>query len=140
MKTAFSIWEHRIAPVFDTARQIYLVESDGMRISAEKTHSIARDDPEQTIAWLAEHGVQSLVCGAVSRPLQERLADAGIKVIPFVAGELRQVIQAFSEDKLNRAEYAMPGCCRGRSMRRRKGQATRCAGQRGFRQGRSFGV
>jgi len=140
MKTAFSVWEHRIAPVFDTARQIHLVESDGAQISAENTHPVSRNDFEQKIVWLTEHGVQTLVCGAVSRPLQELLASAGIKVIPFVAGDLRQVIQASFDGSLNSAEFKMPGCCGGRSMRRRKGRGGRCAGQRDFRQGRSAGV
>jgi predicted Fe-Mo cluster-binding NifX family protein len=111
MKTAFSVWEQRIAPVFDTARQIHLVESTGTRITAEKAHAMTGDDVPQLIAWLSEQGVGTLVCGAVSRPLQEQLAAAGIKVVPFVAGDLRQVIQASFDGSLTGAAFAMPGCC-----------------------------
>jgi hypothetical protein len=35
MKAAFAYWDHRIAPVFDTARRIHLVEADSGRIVAE---------------------------------------------------------------------------------------------------------
>ena len=129
MKTAFSVWEQRIAPVFDTARQIHLVESDGTRITSEKAHAISGEDVPQKVAWLAEQGVATLVCGAVSRPLQQQLASVGIKVVPFVAGDLRQVIQASFDGSLNGAEFTMPGCCGRRRMGRRHA-AERCCASR----------
>ncbi len=127
MKTAFSVWENRIAPVFDTARQIHLVEFDGMRIAAEKAHAISGDEVTQKVSWLAEQGVSTLVCGAVSRPLQERLSAVGIKVVPFVAGELREVILASLDGTLCGAAFAMPGCCGQRRRRRLQGSG-RCCG------------
>jgi len=130
MKTAFSVWEHRIAPVFDTARQIHLVESDGTRITAEKAHVISGEDVPQKVAWLADQGVATLVCGAVSRPLQQQLASVGIKVVPFVAGDLRQVIQASLDGSLNGAAFAMPGCCGRRRMGRRQGAERCCAARK----------
>ena len=130
MKTAFSVWEQRIAPVFDTARQIHLVESDGTRITAEKAHAIAAENVPQKVAWLAEHEVSTLVCGAVSRPLQEQLAAVGIKVVPFVAGDLRQVIQASFDGTLSGAAFTMPGCCGRRRMRRQHGGGRCCAARK----------
>ena len=127
MKTAFSVWEQRIAPVFDISRQIHLVEFDGTRITTEKAHAISGEDVPQRVAWLAEQGVTTLVCGAVSRPLQERLAAAGINVVPFVAGELREVIRASLDGTLCGAAFAMPGCCGQRRRRRLQGSG-RCCG------------
>jgi predicted Fe-Mo cluster-binding NifX family protein len=51
--------------------------------------------------------------------LHETVTAYGIKVIPFIAGDLDEIIQAFLEGKLERDEFAMPGCC-GRG--RRQGQ------------------
>jgi predicted Fe-Mo cluster-binding NifX family protein len=127
MKTAFSVWEQRIAPVFDTARQIHLVESDGTRITAEKAHAISGEDLPQKVAWLSGQGVGMLVCGAVSRPLQERLAAVGITVVAFVAGDLRQVIQASFDGSLKGAAFRMPGCCGQRRTRRQHGAERCCA-------------
>ena len=127
MKTAFSVWDQRIAPVFDTARQIHLVESDGTRITAEKAHAISGENVPQMVTWLAEQGVTTLVCGAVSRPLQERLAAAGIKIVPFVAGELRQVIQASFDGSLSGSAFTMPGCCGRRQGWRGEGRRRCCA-------------
>ncbi len=130
MKTAFSVWEQRIAPVFDTARQIHLVESDGTRITAEKAHAISGEDVTQKVAWLAEQGVATLVCGAVSRIVQEHLTAGGIKVVPFVAGDLREAIQASFDGSLNGAAFAMPGCCGRRRMRRQRGGGRCCAARK----------
>ena len=127
MKTAYSVWEQRIAPVFDTACQIHLVESDGARIVSERAYALSGEDVPRKVEWLAEQGVATLVCGAVSRPLQERLASAGIKVVPFVAGELCQVIQASFDGSLNGAAFTMPGCCGRRRMRRQHGAGRCCA-------------
>lgn len=83
----------------------------------------------QMVAWLAEQGVTTLVCGAVSRPLQERLSAVGIKVVPFVAGDLRQVIQASFDGSLNGSAFTMPGCC-GRRRGRRGAARGRCRAKR----------
>ncbi len=131
MKAAFSVWESRIAPLFDTARKVYLVESRDGRTVSESDHTLAVDLP-QRFTWLTEQGVDTLVCGAVSRPLQERLSAAGIRVIPFVAGGLREVIQAWRDGKLNGAAFAMPGCCGRRRQRRRRAAERCCAARNDF--------
>jgi predicted Fe-Mo cluster-binding NifX family protein len=111
MKTAFSIWKHRIAPVFDTAQQLCVVESAGGKIKAESTHELAGSDLAKKTDWLLQQGVSTLVCGAVSRLHQEKLVVAGIKVVPFVAGDIRQVMQAYFDGTLKHAVFKMPGCC-----------------------------
>lgn len=121
MKTALFVWDHRIAPVFDTARHLHLVESDGGRIEKESAHTLSGDELSHKVAWLAKQGVDTLVCGAVSRLFQEQIEAAGIKVIPFVAGGLRQVMQAYLKGTLKRPTFMMPGCY-GRRHRR-------CAGR-----------
>ena len=119
MKAAFAYWDNRIAPVFDIARQIHVVEAESGRIVAETEEVLADDLPVQKALRLAELGVGTLVCGAISRPLHEMVAAYGIRVIPFVAGDLREVIQAWLSGDLEGDAFAMPGCCgRGRGRRR----------------------
>ena len=72
MKTAFAHWDDRIAPVFDIARRIHVVEADSGRIVAEAGEVLADDLPVQKAHRLVELGVGTLVCGAISRPFQER--------------------------------------------------------------------
>lgn len=119
MKTAFAYWDNRIAPVFDTARHLHVVEAESERIIRETQEPLADDLPVKKALRLADLGVGTLVCGAISRPLHELVASYGIQVFPFVAGELREIIQAWLDGNLGRDAFAMPGCCgRGRSHRR----------------------
>jgi predicted Fe-Mo cluster-binding NifX family protein len=112
MKAAFSVWDNRIAPVFDVARHILLVETKSGRIVKEQQATLADAVPLQKAACLAELDVDVLVCGAVSRALQEVLAAYEIRTIPFVAGNLRQVIGAWLAGKREIELFAMPGCCK----------------------------
>jgi predicted Fe-Mo cluster-binding NifX family protein len=120
MKTAFAVWNNRIAPVFDTARQIHVVEAESGQIDREMQEPLPDELPVQKALRLAELGVGTLVCGAISKPLHEIVAAYGIQLIPFVAGDLREVIQAWLSGNLERDTFAMPGCC-GRGRRRRRG-------------------
>ncbi len=116
MKAAFAYLDTRIAPVFDTAQKIHLVEVESKRIISETQALLTHDLPMQKTLCLAELGVTTLVCGAITRPLQAMVAAYGIQVIPFVAGDLKEVIQAWLKDGLYGNAFAMPGCCgRGRS-------------------------
>lgn len=126
MKTAFSNWNQRIAPVFDTAQFLSLVEAAGGQITGESSHDLTAMALGHKIDWLLQQGVGTLVCGAVSRLLQEQLEAAGIQVISFVAGDLEEVRQAYFAGTLDRAVFRMPGCC---GRRRRS-----CAGQGHARQ------
>ncbi len=117
MKAAFPFWEDRIAPVFDSARRICIVEVEFGRIVQEDREPLIGDLPVQKALCLTELGVATLVCGAISRPLQEMLTGYGIQVVPFVSGDLSEVIRAWISGRLNRSAFAMPGCSRGRQRR-----------------------
>jgi len=47
----------------------------------------------------------------------------GITVVSFVSGDLREVIRAWEENRINEADFAMPGCCS--RFHRRAGCTTR---------------
>lgn len=110
-KTAFSSWNGRIAPVFDVARQVLLVETGLGRIVCQSQETLPGDDPGAKASRLSDLGVTTLVCGAVSRFLQRLVASHGITVVPFVAGDLREVVDAWIKGGLG-DDFAMPGCCR----------------------------
>jgi predicted Fe-Mo cluster-binding NifX family protein len=120
MNTAFAYWNERIAPVFDTARQIHVVKAECGRIMSEMQQTLLQELPVQKALRLVELGIGTLVCGAISRPLHETIAGYGIQVIPFVAGDLHEVIQAWLKGDLEHDTFTMPGCC-GRRRRQFRG-------------------
>lgn len=109
MKAAFSTWNNRIAPVFDVSRMAYIVEAESGDIVDERLEAFQNELPARKILRLVEWRVGTLVCGAISRPMQLILTAQGIRVIPFVAGELHEVIDAWVSGRVETAGFAMPG-------------------------------
>jgi predicted Fe-Mo cluster-binding NifX family protein len=109
MKTAFACWDDRIAPVFDTAGRVHVIVAKSGRIVME-TEEPLTDEPVQKAIRLVELRIDSLVCGAISRSLHAMVAAYGIKVIPFVAGDLRHVVRAWLSNGLEGNDFVMPGC------------------------------
>lgn len=116
-KTAFAYWNNRIAPVFDTARYLLIIESENGRSIGETREIFPDSLPVQKALRLLDMGVNGLVCGAISRLMHDLIAAYGIQVIPFVAGDLPDVVQAWLNGTMETDFFTMPGCCRWRRQR-----------------------
>jgi len=121
MKTAIPIWENRVSPVFDTAQKVLLCDIREGVVSGRREEGLASGFPKRRVSQLAEMGVNVLICGAISRSLANMVAAAEIQVIPFVAGDVDDVIRAFVDGRLAGPAFLMPGCC-GRRRRLRGGR------------------
>lgn len=112
MRVAFAAWNDRIAPVFDVSSRVRLCDIEGGKVVREVTKTLAGELPEARAAGISDLGVQALVCGAISRLLHDRIVLRGIRVVPFVTGDLREVIRAWTDGRFDAAVFAMPGCRR----------------------------
>ncbi|MCE5228457.1 NifB/NifX family molybdenum-iron cluster-binding protein [bacterium] len=110
MKVAIPIWQDRVSPVFDSSRRLLVVDVVDRKTSARKEIEIGGEAPER-IRRLDEASVELLICGAISEPLAKQVLAAGIRVIPFIAGEVDKILRAYMEARLPSAEFLMPGCC-----------------------------
>ncbi len=120
MKIAIPHCRGRVSPVFDVARNILVIETDGQVELGRQDVVINAEDPPMRAARLSEAGVDVLICGAISRPMEIAVVAAGIDVILQTCGEVETVLAAFLEGRLGRDAFRMPGCC-GRRRRRRRG-------------------
>ena len=114
MRTAFAVMDNRIAPVFDTARELLIISSETPTLKAAKRLLLGQSTYISRPLAIAECGADVLVCGAVSRPLRAMLEAYGIEVHPFVAGDVSNIVEAYYRGELDAPRFAMPGCRRGR--------------------------
>jgi predicted Fe-Mo cluster-binding NifX family protein len=128
LKTAFAHWDGRVAPVFDVARSVLVVESEGDALLSETEARMPSDSLAGKAAALSRLGVETLVCGAISRILLEIIAARDIRIVPFVAGELKKVVQAWLGGGLAGPSFRMPGCGFGGGGRRAWSAAGRGSG------------
>lgn len=135
MKTAVTVWEGRVSPVLDTAQSLVVAEIEAGRVLSQREETFLGNMPHEKVARLCALGVNVLVCGAVSRPLAELISSSGIHLIPFVSGELGEVLEAMAAGHLPDRAFSMPGCgCRQEHRYRRRRR--RCSAQQpGAKQG-----
>lgn len=112
MRVAVSVFNDRISPVFDVSRQIRILEVEKGRIVNEEINIYSDENPHRKVARLRDLNVKTLICGAVSRPLEQMLKDSGIHIIGFIAGSVDDVIKAFLTEEMPKAALMMPGCRR----------------------------
>ena len=135
MRVAIPHWQGRVSPVFDVAGNVLVIEIDGGAERARQEVVFNVDGPQARVARLRETGVDALVCGAISWPLEMAVSAAGIEVIPQTCGEVGSVLAAFIDGRLSQGAFLMPGCC----GRRRRFQGGRRRGARRWRNGQKGG-
>ena len=109
MKIAVPVCRNRIAPLFDVAATFVLFEAHDAGSSPTQTGAIDSTDGDTT-GLLIDAGVDTVLCGAISRYWQNRLNRLGIEVHGFLAGEIPVVAQTYwQEGPRGLARFAMPG-------------------------------
>jgi predicted Fe-Mo cluster-binding NifX family protein len=94
---------------------------------SRREESIPEIHPMLRARHLDALGVNVLICGAISRPLERILVSAGMTVIPNTCGTAEDIIRSFVSGKFTDRSFLMPGCCRHRRHRggRRRGHEER---------------
>ena len=110
VKIAIAYWQNRISPVFDVSNNLYLIYFEkGKEIKRENILLTGRVlfDRVKEVTTL---GIDVLICGAISRTLEETLINTGIHVIGFICGDVETVKSAFFRGQLANSSFFMPGC------------------------------
>jgi len=110
MIIALSIWNDRIAPVFDVAMQLLLVEVQDRKIVKQTLERLPSGSILEKAAKLQHLGINTLICGAVSEQVKSFIDMYGINVIAFISGDVQEVLQSWLSGNFNEADFAMPGC------------------------------
>lgn len=104
-----TVWGERVSPVLDvSSRALLLTVQDGQ--AGERTELDLPEGGGAKLAALSSRGVQTLLCGAVSRSVAEQAAACGLRLVPFLAGEVELVVAAYLAGELPNPALSMPGC------------------------------
>jgi len=118
MKVGITVWGDVISPVFDSAGSLLVIETNGDTVAGKKRLPMAPGYPVQQVQLLCQSGIEVLICGAVSEMPANMIENAGIHLIPFIAGHVDEVVQAFLKRQLQ-TDFMMPGCGLRRRSRKR---------------------
>lgn len=119
MKVAIPQWQDRVSPVFDVASNLLVADVAAGVAHNRHTVRLNSENVQRRVNSLVELGVDVLICGAISWPLELALSNAGVEVVPQTCGEVERVLDAFAAGQWGKDAFLMPGCC-GRRRRFRK--------------------
>jgi predicted Fe-Mo cluster-binding NifX family protein len=120
MKIAIPICEDGISPVFDVAKHLLMVDVEGTQVIATCHVSLEKSNPDRSTQQVIDLGTDTLICGAISSPLESFLLSAGVNVISKTCGVVEDVLHAFVTGKLDEGLFVMPGCHGRRQPRRQR--------------------
>lgn len=112
MKVLIPIWRGRVSPLLDVAGRFLLVRLEGGREEARREIRIDEKGLVPRSKRIVQLGTDVLICGALSRPLEESLVSEAVRVIPYTCGAAEQVLRAFRLGQFTDGAFLMPGCTR----------------------------
>jgi len=131
MKLAIPVCGQDIALVCDDADCLLLIEAWEKGLRKEERLRCTGNTTIDRANQLRSLGVDLLICGAISCPLQRMIEASGIDIIPFVRGKASEVFEAYWQSRLEDRRFFLPGrrilpngrICRGSQGRcRNKGE------------------
>jgi len=111
MRLAIPTRNERVSPVFDSAGQVLLLDLEGGEERSRCVAPLPADSLPARVTRLQELGVTVLICGGISRPLRQLVEAGGIRVHPWIAGPVDDVLLAYRQGRIDDARWLMPGCC-----------------------------
>ncbi|MBW1714368.1 MAG: dinitrogenase iron-molybdenum cofactor biosynthesis protein [Deltaproteobacteria bacterium] len=109
MKIAIPTWNGRVSPVFDAASRLVVVEVGEEGEYSRFETDISEYFPPSKTMRLTGLGVDTLICGAISKPLANMVTTAGINLIAWISGQVEDVLHAFLQGNLFDVQFMMPG-------------------------------
>ncbi len=109
MKIAVPIWNGFVSSVFDFAHKLLLVDIENAKVVNQFEVALESQLLPQRTGNLKNLGVDVLICGAISQALANMVTASGIQVLPYVTGEVDNVLQAYLTGQLVQPQFTMPG-------------------------------
>jgi len=113
---AITTWNGIISPVFDVSGAFLFVWPD------DKRELIALQGPglPAKLDALKQNNADVVICGAISMLPLTWLNENRITVIPWIRGQVDDVINAYRTGSLQSPEFLMPGCSHGECAGRKR--------------------
>jgi len=109
MKIAIPVWQDHVSPLFDSAAQLLIAEAGNKNILKQDIINVESLSLFQRTDLLEKLAIDIFVCGGITRPILDNIRNKNITVIPFVCGNVKELLMALIKGKDVKNVFAMPG-------------------------------
>ena len=112
MRIALTAWGDIISPVFDSAQILLIVEVDNGEIVNRSNETLMPEMSSRLAGMLNGLSVDVLICGAISQIPARIIESSGVRLLPFISGNVEEVLAAYVIGAQIVPRFSMPGCGR----------------------------
>jgi len=109
MKVAVTVWEDTVSTVCDFSSHLLVFDVMGDEVKNRSFMPFETRILPERVNQLGALGVEVLLCGAISRPLERMIRASGVTVIPCLRGSIEDIIMAYLNGGLSDARFILPG-------------------------------
>lgn len=109
MIIGMTVWGNRVSPVFDSSNKLLVATTCQAVVIKRSILEFEPGNEKAMIKMLARLRVEILICGAITDDQTQVLVKQGIRVIPFMTGQVGDILDTCirNPEQLNR--HLMPG-------------------------------
>ncbi|MCG6963675.1 MAG: hypothetical protein LJE95_10450 [Acidobacteria bacterium] len=104
-----TVWSDRVSPLFDVSQRALLLTIRSGRVVEQEEVALPFGTGEEKLAFIRRLRADTVLCGAVSQVVAAHAVKLGLRLIPFVAGQVEDVLSAYTAGQLPKEELSMPG-------------------------------
>ncbi len=110
MKIAITVWDERIAPVFDAANSLLIADINDKTIKYIAHESFNPLFEAHLIERLNHLHIDVFICGAISQNHSTLIEANGIQLISFISGSINAILESYAGGNSLSPAFLMPGC------------------------------
>lgn len=109
MKIAIPVWEGKVSPVFDTACRLLVLQVKNRKETSRFETFLDERELTRRCLRIQALGLDTLICGAISKHFYRMLVSDKIEIIPWISGPAEEVLEAYLNGELFNPRFLMPG-------------------------------
>jgi predicted Fe-Mo cluster-binding NifX family protein len=107
-KIAIPVFGNRVSSRLDCSESVLLVNIEEGVILRRQEMRWSHDSTLEKIRCMIQEGVQVLICGGLTETCARMLHDTGLEVIPWVRGEIEDVLRQYMQGALHTSSMVRP--------------------------------
>jgi predicted Fe-Mo cluster-binding NifX family protein len=109
VRLGIPVWRDEVSPVFDVAARLLVIDVEEGREIARRVIPLGRPNRAARADRVAGLDIDVLVCGTITRSLEQMLTATGVRVMPLVCGPVDRVARLIMTGARLPREHVMPG-------------------------------